>query len=129
MIRDLSMVAREQEADGRTLAGATLPRPVSGSLRTSCHPGPIARTSEELKSTQLVEQRLGVLEVGGVEALGEPTVDWGEQVVGLPPLALLGPQPREASCRSEFEGFRTLISRDFDGPLKMAFSVRSALEP
>jgi hypothetical protein len=41
----LSTVAREQETDGRTLAGATLPRPVSGSLRTGRQPGPTARTS------------------------------------------------------------------------------------
>ncbi len=28
---------------------------------------------------QFVEQRLGVLQVGGVEALGDPVVDFGER--------------------------------------------------
>ena len=99
------MVAREQEADGRTLAGPRC-RVRSGSLRTSCQPGPMARTattgltsSESIGVTglrQLVEQRLGVLEVGGVEALGEPAVDRGEEVVSLRAFALIGPQSGKA---------------------------------
>ena len=32
---------------------------------------------------QLLKQRLGVLQVGGVEALREPIVDFGEHRVGL----------------------------------------------
>jgi hypothetical protein len=28
--------------------------------------------------TQLLQQRLGILQVGGVEALGEPSIDLGE---------------------------------------------------
>ena len=32
---------------------------------------------------QLVEQRLGILQVGGVEAFGEPVVDFGEYCAGL----------------------------------------------
>jgi hypothetical protein len=42
-------------------------------------------------SCQLVQQRLGVLQVGGVEALGEPAVDRGEQVARLVALALVTP--------------------------------------
>jgi hypothetical protein len=34
-----------------------------------------------------------VLQVGGVEAVGEPAVDRREQVVGLSPLTLLAPEP------------------------------------
>jgi hypothetical protein len=44
-----------------------------------------------LRLRQRVEQRLGVLEVGGIEPLGEPAVHRGEEVVGLDPLALLRP--------------------------------------
>jgi len=33
--------------------------------------------SQERKSTELLEQGLGLLEVGGVEAFGEPAVDRG----------------------------------------------------
>jgi hypothetical protein len=38
---------------------------------------------------QFVEQRLGFLEVGGVEALGEPVVDLGEHRARFVALALL----------------------------------------
>ena len=34
-------------------------------------------------SCQFGEQRFGILQVSGVEALGEPGVDWGEQVAGF----------------------------------------------
>ena len=44
--------------------------------------------------TQLVEQCLGVLEIGGVEALGEPTVDFGEHRARFVATALLREQPR-----------------------------------
>ena len=40
-------------------------------------------------AAQLVQQRLGVLQVGGVEALGEPVVDLGEHSGGLVALASL----------------------------------------
>ena len=43
-------------------------------------------------SAELVEQDLGVLEIGSVEALGEPAVDRGEEVMRLPSLASLRPQ-------------------------------------
>ena len=34
--------------------------------------------NQRTSSTDFFEQRLGVLQVGGVEALGEPVVDVGE---------------------------------------------------
>ena len=49
-------------------------------------------------STELVEQRFGILEVSGVEALGEPAVDRGEEIVGLSAFALIAPQSGEARC-------------------------------
>ena len=45
--------------------------------------------AQQRKSADLVEQSLGVLEVGGVEALGGPA-DWGEHVAGLGALTLVG---------------------------------------
>ncbi len=41
-------------------------------------------------------ERLGVLEVGGVKALGEPAVNRGEQLAGGGALALALPQARQA---------------------------------
>ena len=42
-------------------------------------------------SGEVVEQGLGVLQVGGVEAFCEPVVDRREKVAGLRPLALALP--------------------------------------
>ena len=49
------------------------------------------------QSAQLVEHGLGVLQVGGVEALGEPLVNLGEHRACFIALALLGEQSRETS--------------------------------
>jgi len=43
---------------------------------------------------QLMEQRLGVLQVGGIEALGEPAVDFSEHRARLGAAALLVEEPR-----------------------------------
>jgi hypothetical protein len=46
-----------------------------------------------------VEQRLRVLQIARVEALGEPAVDRSEQITGLIPLALIAPEPQwQAAC-------------------------------
>ena len=34
--------------------------------------------SADVASRQRLQQRLGLLEVGGVKALGEPAIDWGQ---------------------------------------------------
>jgi hypothetical protein len=48
-------------------------------------------------SRQFAEQRLCVLQIGGVEAFGEPAVDRREKVAGFGPSALLAPEPGEIS--------------------------------
>ena len=45
---------------------------------------------------QRVQQCLGLLQVGGVKALGEPAVDRGQQLTRLAALALVLPQARQA---------------------------------
>ncbi len=42
---------------------------------------------------QFLEQRLGILQVGGVEAFGEPAVDGLEERAGLVALALVAEPP------------------------------------
>jgi MFS family permease len=54
-------------------------------------------------AVQFLQQRLGVLQVGGVEAFGEPAVDLGEHRARLVAMALLREQPREASRRAQFQ--------------------------
>ena len=63
-------------------------------------------------SRQLIEQTLRFFQIGGVEALGEPTVDGGEQIMSLGPPALLAPQPSEARRRAQLIGLGTLLPRD-----------------
>ena len=50
-------------------------------------------------SLQLLQQCLGLLQVGGVKALGEPAVDRRQQLAGFGPLALLLPQASSGSWR------------------------------
>ena len=59
-------------------------------------------------ASQFIEQRLGVLQVGGVEALGEPAVDFGEHRARLVAAALRREQPRETRRRAQFQRFCTL---------------------
>src|SRR5262245_25679089 len=40
----------------------------------------IVRNEPSRRIAQLLEQRLGLLQVGGVKALGEPVVDFGENL-------------------------------------------------
>src|SRR5712664_1610943 len=46
--------------------------------------------------SQRFQQRPGLLEVGGVKALGEPAIDRGEQVIGCSALALALPEAAQA---------------------------------
>ena len=57
---------------------------------------------------QRVQQRLGLLEVWGVKALGEPPVDWRQEAYDLLALALGLPQAGQAGGGTEFPGFRLL---------------------
>ena len=52
-------------------------------------------------SPQLLQQRLGVLQVGRIKALGEPAVDRCQQLTGCGALALLLPQPAQAHGGSQ----------------------------
>src|SRR5216683_2628744 len=58
--------------------------------------------------TQLVEQCLGVLEVGGVEAFGEPAVDFGEHRSRFIAAALAVEQARETHRCTQLQRFRAL---------------------
>ena len=49
-----------------------------------------------IASYQLIEQRLGLLEVRRVKSLGELAIDLGQELAGFGTLALLLPQPTQA---------------------------------
>ncbi len=79
---------------------------------------------------QFVEQRFGILQIGGVEALGEPAVDRGEQRVRLGGLALVAPQPGEAGGGAQFPRLRLLRTGALDRPPIGSFRpIRSSRVP
>src|SRR5262245_42305543 len=66
-------------------------------------------------SPQLVEQRLRLLQIGGIEALGEPAVDRCEEVAGFGATALIAPKPGEAHDGAQLPEFGLLLSGDAEG--------------
>jgi len=70
---------------------------------------PLLRTRS---CSQVFQQRLGLLEVGGIKPLGKPTVDRGEQVIGCSPLALVLPEAAQARGGAQLEGFGLLAASD-----------------
>ncbi len=63
-------------------------------------------------SRQLGEQCFGILQIGGIESLAEPTVNGRQKIACFSPPSLLAPQPREARRRAQFKRFRLLMSRN-----------------
>ena len=49
---------------------------------------------------ELLQQRLGLLQIERIEAFGEPTVGRSEKIASLIPLALIAPEPRHADRRT-----------------------------
>src|SRR5262249_3504489 len=65
---------------------------------------------------------LGVLQVGGVEALGKPVVDFGEHRARLVAPIGVAHEPREARRGAEFERLRTLLARNQNSLLEATLS-------
>jgi hypothetical protein len=64
-------------------------------------------------SDEPVQERLRVLQIGGIQALGVvPAVNRREQVTRLRPPAMFAPQPGEARRGAQFIGLCLLPSRD-----------------
>jgi hypothetical protein len=61
---------------------------------------PFCHFEERILCSRLVEQHLGVPQIGSIEALGEPAIDFGEHRARLVAEALFCKQPREASGRA-----------------------------
>jgi hypothetical protein len=67
------------------------------------------------RSRQLIQQRLGLLQVRRIETFGEPTVDWCEQIAGFRALALVMPEPGEADRCPQLEQLCALPLGNDDG--------------
>src|SRR6266851_6919089 len=67
---------------------------------------------------QFIKQRLRVLQIDGVETLGEPAVDFCEHCARVVTMALLCEEPREAHRRAQLPCFGTLTPSYLDGCTK-----------
>ena len=61
-----------------------------------------------------IEERLGLLEIRSVEALGEPAVDPSEQLAGFRAFALVLPQAAQARGGAQLEQLRLLAAGNLD---------------
>src|SRR6516164_6449750 len=75
-------------------------------------------------SCQLVEQRLGFFQIGGIEAFSKPAVDRREQVARLGAPPLLAPQPGEACGGAQFVAPRALLVGDRQGGAERLLGLR-----
>jgi hypothetical protein len=58
--------------------------------------------SSAVLSAQRVEQRLGLLQIGRIEALREPAMDRPQEIAGVVAFALVAPQPAKAAGSPQF---------------------------
>ena len=79
-----------------------------------CYAVSLSLLAQDRARLQLFQQRLGVLQIAGVEAFGEPGVEWGKEVARGSAFALVAPQAREAGRLAQLEGLRFMSARDFD---------------
>jgi len=96
---------RSTSINGHRKTGSTGPfRARNGLQQISGH-------QNSLSVVQLVEQRLGFLQIECVEAFGEPVVDRREKIVGLVPLPLITHEARQARRRAQLPGLCLLRPR------------------
>src|SRR5262249_17473556 len=57
---------------------------------------------------QCLQQCLCLLQISGVKPLGEPGIDWCQEVMGFLAFPLLLPESSQAGGGTEFPGFRLL---------------------
>src|SRR5262249_20448564 len=72
---------------------------------------------------QRVEQCLGLLQKGRIEALCEPAVDRDEEIAGGIALTLLVPEPGKTDCGPQLPVLCALLLRDVDGSAKGALGT------
>src|SRR5437667_1419976 len=75
------------------------------------------------RSTEVIEQGPGFLEVRGVEALGEPVVNLGEPSARLAAMTLLSEQPSEAGRCTKFPCLRTHAASQRDRVAEIGFGL------
>jgi hypothetical protein len=90
-------------------------------------PCTVLRVLDRRGLAQFLQQCLGVLQVGGVEALGKPAVDRREEVVGSLPVAPLASDARKVVRRPKLPHLCALSPGDFERssqvPLRAAMII------
>ena len=76
------------------------------------------------RDLQLVQQRLGLLQVRRIKSLGELAIDRDEKIVGLLSFALIALQPRHAHRRAQFPRLCLLLTRNRERTLEISLCFR-----
>jgi hypothetical protein len=86
------------------IASAEAQRSAAASKPCQRMPNPISPAVSDTKAlaTQFVKQRLSLLQIGSVEAFGEPVVNFRQHSARFVALPLLREQSREARRRAQF---------------------------
>src|SRR5947207_2592973 len=87
----LSAESSHRASPGETAQADPEPTFASSPTDRWVYRGAVIRTTRISSSRRLVELRLCLFQIGGVEALGEPAVNRGEQIARFGPPALFAP--------------------------------------
>ena len=68
------------------------------------------RASVDVAGRQPLQQRLRLLQIARIEALGEPAVDRSEKFASSLPFSLITPEPRHARGCAKFPGLSLLLT-------------------
>src|ERR1700733_9986417 len=94
---------RPRSAPGRALSKSVIANGTALFRAISCDVARVDVRRGHPASVDLFQQRLGLLEIDGVEAFGKPAEDWRQKLVRFAHLALSQPQPRQASRRPQLD--------------------------
>src|SRR5882724_4720489 len=81
---------------------------------------PAGRVSPSIALRQRPQQRLSLLEVGGIKTLGKPVVHWYKEGMGILGFSLLLPESSETRGGSQLEGLCLLRAGDLKGVMEAA---------
>jgi Binding-prot-dependent transport system membrane comp, N-term/Binding-protein-dependent transport system inner membrane component len=104
-------------------ARSEVPRSTTGRTSPASGHSPAKACSVAGTLREFLQQRLRLLEVCRVKALGKPAVDGGQQLAGFSPLTLALPQPAQAQGRPQLPGFGLLVARYSEGLLEAGFRL------
>src|SRR5262249_4563376 len=95
-----------------------------------CRSCPLIALQEVPLGTELVEYRLGVLQVGGIESLREPAVAVAEHLACIAAAAVIADQSREAGGRAQLPRFGFLrLSNGDRSAHRLLPIIRGARKP